>query len=170
MNLKVLNILLAVVLAILIGVWAFLILSPREMRPPNIDKELGLNRSQIQQLGKIRSRMMSEHRSIFRNIRGLNGSLDKELSKDTIDEAAVSRIEKEIKVQHERLAGLRVSAIVESRKILGAEKFAKMTDLFEKKRKERPMRWGHGPERKKNRMDKDRREDNGPPPPPEFGF
>ena len=170
MNLKVLNVALAVVLAILIGIWAFFILSPREMRPPDIDKELGLNRSQIQQLGNIRRRMMSEHRSIFRNIRGLNGSLDKELSKDTIDEAAISRIEKEIKAQHERLAGLRVSAIVESRKILGADKFAKMTDLFEKKRKGRPMKWRHGPERQKDKTDKDQREDNGPPPPPEFGF
>ncbi len=170
MNLKILNAVLAVILAILIGIWAFFMLSPREMRPPNIDKELGLNRSQIQQLGKIRRKMMSEHREIFQKIRALNGALDKELSKDTIDEAAISRIEKEIKVQHERSAGLRVSAIVESRKILGADKFAKMTDLFEKKRKERPMRWRRGPERQKDRTDKDRREDNGPPPPPEFGF
>ena len=168
MKLKILNVILAVVLAVLIGIWAFQILTPREMRPPDIDKELGLNRSEMQKLGDIRKKMMSEHKQIFGKIRELNEDLDKELSKDKIDESAVSNISKDIQAQHGKLAELRVSAIVETRRILGADKFSQMTSMFEKKRKERSMRWPHGPEGPKGKHDGNKHGDESPPPPPEF--
>ncbi|MFA5105161.1 MAG: hypothetical protein WC527_08305 [Candidatus Margulisiibacteriota bacterium] len=170
MNLKILNVVLAVVLVVLIGIWVFLIMNPREMHPPDIDKELGLGRDQIQKLNMIRDKTMSGHRLIFSKMQKLNEILNKELSKNTLDEAAILTIGKDIQVQHEKLAELRVSAIVESRKILGADKFAKMTDLFEKKRKEGPMGWRHGPGEPKGNRNKDGRDAGASPPPPEFGF
>lgn len=170
MNLKALNILLAAVLAILIGIWLFLIMNPPEMRPPDIDKELGLNMDQIQRLGKIRDKTIAADSLIFRNIRELNKTLNKELSKKELDESAILSIEKDLRSQHEKLAGLRVSAIIESRRILGSDRFAKMTGLFDKRRKEGPMRWRPGPGGPNSSRNNEGREGGNPPPPPEFGF
>jgi len=166
MNLKILNFFLAGVLVILIGIWGFLIINPREMRPPDFNKELGINEQQMRELNNIRDRIMSEDRAIFLKIHGLNKELTGELSKNEIDDAAIRSIEEKLQTQHKKLTKLRISAVVESRKVLGAEKFIQMTGIFDKKRKEGPLRNG------KNRDFPGKNGDNGPPPPPpgEFGF
>lgn len=146
--------------------WGFLIINHKEIRPPEIDKELGISLQQKQELDRIRSKMMAKDRKIFLNILDLNKELHAELARSVLNDPAITSITEKLQAEHRKLAGLRVTAIVESRKVLGQEKFLKMTDLFENKRKK-------GLHRGRNRPDfPGKKGGSGPPPPPpgEFGF
>ncbi len=137
MNLKMLNIVLALVLAVLIGVWIFLLVNFSSMRPPDIRNELKLDKSQMQELDSIRKTTMSEQKDTMHRIRDLNKKLKDELSKPELNNAAISILGSDIQREHKRIAELQMSAIINTRKILGADNFKRMTDLFEHKIKER---------------------------------
>lgn len=108
-----------------------------EGRFEEMNKELGLTKEQAEKLRAHRKSQRETNQALWKQMQGKREALRAELEKPTVDTGKVKALNEDLKGLHDKMADQRLAGVLEVRKILTAEQFAKLRELGEKRRSER---------------------------------
>ena len=92
-------------------------------------KQLDLSPEQEEQLNVHRKRHREQGKEIRESIRAKRETMKEELQKQNLDMEKINKIHSELKSMHSKKADHRLEGILEVRKILTTEQFAKFMEL-----------------------------------------
>lgn len=106
--------------------------APQNGKRPNLFRELGLTREQMQQIRRINMARKPQMEEATRRLREANRNLDTAIYSDTVDETDVQTRLKEFQLAQAEVAKLRFISELAVRKILSAEQLVKFRELRRK--------------------------------------
>jgi Spy/CpxP family protein refolding chaperone len=115
----------------------------QEMDFSKIGKDLNLSPEQENKLKENREAHRGQMKSLYTQIKAKREEIRTELEKEQFDENKIRQIHTELKGLRSQAEDMRLNAILEVRKILTAEQFAKFSELRKQFKKDR---WEKGNE------------------------
>jgi Spy/CpxP family protein refolding chaperone len=109
----------------------------REKKIQNIYAQLNLSDAQKKTLEENKATSRQKMKSVFEKMKPLRDSLNQELMKAELDMNKINEIQSQIKAVQSEIGDNRLNSILEVRKILTPEQFAKFLSLMEKSKKDR---------------------------------
>lgn len=94
-----------------------------------IRRELGLSEEQAKQLRELREAHRQEAMALHQEVQSKREALKAALESPQLDEGRVKSLQADLKAVHEKLADHRLEGILEVRKILTPEQFAKFQEM-----------------------------------------
>ena len=93
------------------------------------EKDLGLNAEQTKQLQEHRQQDQKQVKKLREELQTQHKELAKAIGQKSIDQVKIKKIATEIKAVQSKLVDQRVASMLELRKILNEEQFAKMQNM-----------------------------------------
>jgi len=109
-------------------------------REDKVLEQLGLTPEQKTALNANRDQQMGEIKGLLKGMMDLSEQLNDELMKEKMDMTKVNQLNNDLKAIQGKMADKRISFIMDVRKNLTPEQFAKFIKLTEERRKERMQR------------------------------
>ena len=105
-----------------------------ESRMSEVSKELNLSAEQQKQLEAHRKQHREQNAALFSDIKKKRDEIKSELQKPELNMNKINQLQAELKGLMGKIEDDRLNGILEVRKVLTAEQFAKFTQLMEKRR------------------------------------